>query len=557
MGDHGSGATGSRRSVIGVVPALERRWRTRLLDALEAAYPVRFEGREAGAVRDLDGLLVFGAGAVRAAEHGAQVPTLCAHKDERATRRAREVAFAEHPALPAALRGAHLSEAHAAGVAPLPADGAEVVLATIDGSPAWVRRGCAGGPHDRVALAPAELGPVEVLRTRLAGGRSLAVLALVQFLRDLTAARRWRLPATRAAFVIDDPNLRWPTYGHVSYAELSRSALTSGYHVSIAMVPLDGWPAHPRAVTLFHERREQLSLCIHGNNHYGGELGHQRTSEAQLAQVAQALRRVRAFERRTALRIDRVMVPPHERMSTGAAGAMLACGYEAVAGTRTFPWLEQASSPDVPWLTRPDDADVLTGWGSAVLMPGGLPMLVRMPFEDAREEIVIRAFLGQPVVLYGHHDLLEHGPEGLQRAAAAINRLGDTHWSSLGGIARGAVESRRSGAVLELRMLGRRVEVDVPAWATEVRIDTSDLSLPEQANVLARASGSEWQVTRATAEAGLAVSGPCRLELSLERAVDPDLVPTPRRRLAPVARRLGAELRPRTRQLAGRRRGSP
>jgi hypothetical protein len=49
------------RAVVGVVPPLERRRRARLFDALEAAYPIRFEARDPESLRGIDGLVVFGA----------------------------------------------------------------------------------------------------------------------------------------------------------------------------------------------------------------------------------------------------------------------------------------------------------------------------------------------------------------------------------------------------------------------------------------------------------------------------------------------------------------
>ncbi|HVR04621.1 MAG TPA: hypothetical protein VMS02_01180, partial [Solirubrobacteraceae bacterium] len=53
------------------------------------------------------------------------------------------------------------------------------------------------------------------------------------------------------------------------------------------------------------------------------------------------------------------------------------------------------------------------------------------------------AFLGQPLVLYGHHDLLRGGPSDLAAAAAQIDALGDVRWGSLGQIARGLAGNRQ------------------------------------------------------------------------------------------------------------------
>ena len=69
-------------------------------------------------------------------------------------------------------------------------------------------------------------------------------------------------------------------------------------------------------------------------------------------------------------------------------------------------------------------------------MAGGLPVLLRADFAlHPREDLVLRAFLGQPLILYGHHELLREGPSALTEAAAAIDRLGDVRWSSLAEIA--------------------------------------------------------------------------------------------------------------------------
>ena len=50
-----------------------------------------------------------------------------------------------------------------------------------------------------------------------------------------------------AAFLVDDPNLHWTSYGHLSYPEIVRHANEHDYHVAMAMVPIDTGAAHPAA----------------------------------------------------------------------------------------------------------------------------------------------------------------------------------------------------------------------------------------------------------------------------------------------------------------------
>ena len=531
-------------AVIGVAPAVECRHRARLFAALEAAYPVRFTAAETIDHSELDGLLTFGE--VTAA--GSGPPCLAFATNERATAAARSLTFATNPAPAEALRGARLSERHGDGVPAVAVGARDEVIARLDGAPAWVS--APGRSRQTVAIAPDELCADEVLRNRLRPGRSLAMLALVQFIRQVAGARLWALPPTRAAFVIDDPNLRAAGYGHLDYDQVLASARRHGYHVSMAMVPLDAGrgSASSRAAELFRDGSAYLSLCIHGNDHDGGELGRPGSEAQALPVVAQAMRRIEAFEQRTGVPVDRVMVAPHERMSRGTVDALRACGYEAFSGARPYPWI--TASPDLDWLTRPPASGPLPGWGSSELMPGGFPLLMRMDFGHSREELVIRAFLGQPVIVYGHHDVFAHGTGVLESFAQEINGLGAVRWSCPSGIARAAVETRRHHDTLDVRMLGRRVCLEVPAGVAEVRVDATRVEPSERESLLAADEAGEIDLgphPTATIPA-TDPTRPTRLELRLGVSVDARSVSAPPRRLLPVARRVATRWRDRPRR---------
>ena len=70
----------------------------------------------------------------------------------------------------------------------------------------------------------------------------------------------WVSPPVRACFLFDDPNLHRPTYGYVRYHDLVEEADRHDYHVSFAMIPLDGWFTHHATARLFRERSDRLSL---------------------------------------------------------------------------------------------------------------------------------------------------------------------------------------------------------------------------------------------------------------------------------------------------------
>jgi len=498
---------------VGIVPTHEYTRRRRLWSALQAAYPVRFEGREPGAVAGLDGLIAIGGSAVSPCD---DIPCLLAEGEERPQTGTPPLPLllSSDPALPPPLAGARLSESRCTALT-RPALEQEVVLATLDGAPAWTRARGGASPTQRIACVPEELGEHEALRERLEPGRCLALLALVQFLRDLTAA-----PASarlHATFLIDDPNLHWRSYGHLRYPELLRDARTHGYHLAVAMVPLDGWLADPRVARLFREGERQLSVCVHGNEHYGPELGRPRTVAEGIALGKRALRRVAAFERRTGVAVDRVMVPPHERISEPMARALVACGFQALSTTRPYPWA--VTSPDRPWLTRPADAGPLAAWRPVDIVAGGLPVLLRADFAlHPREDLVLRAFLGQPLILYGHHELLRDGPDALAQTAAEIDRLGEVHWCSLAEIPRPRVVRGTLGATA----------------ASETTEASGARTTSETTGVSGATATSEaTEVSGATAASEASALGATGLDAST--------IPPLPRRLRPVLRRVAAE----------------
>jgi hypothetical protein len=446
--------TDTRRARIGIFPAGERGARGRLLAALEAAYPVSFEGHDRWA--ELDGLLAIGPDAPPDVPAG--MPCLHAVGEERPGGDIHaEVTLAAHPALAPPLRGASLTDRHCG---PLPAQAlapGQLTLASIGGAPAWVAEG-ADHAHELLAAAPAELAEGESLRERLAPGRCLALLALVRFLQSLSATQpSWASPP-HAAFVLDDPNLHWPTYGHLRYEQLALHAREHGYHVAIAMAPLDGWFAHRGVLRLFREHTGQLSLCIHGNDHLGPELGRIDSNAQGLALARQALARAGAFQRRTGVPFERVMVPPHEQLSEPAARGLRASGFAAVCVSRPYPWITPRSSlPAAALGAGPPERGALAGWVGRELVAGGLPLLLRTGFDAPREDLVLRAFLGQPLILYGHHDLLADGLDVLAEATAAIDALGAVRWCSLATIARaGGAPPPVPAAVLHGDRVSRR-----------------------------------------------------------------------------------------------------
>lgn len=519
---------------VGVHPGAELRRRPRLFAALSEAFPeVRFEAREAGELAGLDALIELGGEAQARSAAAAGLRALAAAGPERESATAATVELASASGLDRRLQGQALPDRFLGGAAALaPGRGAEV-LARLAGAPVWVRE----GRLDLAAVAPLELAEGEPLRDRLGAERSLALLALLELLRELTRETAWQAPPVRATFLLDDPNLHWPSYGFLSLPELGRHAEAHAYHLALAMVPLDARIAHPGAARILRERPE-ISLCVHGNDHFGDELGRAREEDEALALAAQSLRRIAAFERRVEVPVSRVMVPPHEECTEAMAAALARTGFAAISMTRPSPWL---SAPPRHWLTAAEGSGALAGWPPADVTASGLPVLLRHPFSAAHfsaAEVALRAYLDQPLILYGHHDDLADGLEILAERAAAVNRLGAVRWGSLADLAIANARTRLEGDLLRVRPYSRRVCVVVPDGASRAVVEPTW-----------GASGESVETFAGSVPVGepFDVAGLPALDLGLARAdaVSPHGVAPPPRLPWPLLRRLGGETRDR------------
>jgi len=531
--------SGADPIVVGVTPAQQLELRPRLFAALEAALPMRFEPRPPDVFGGLDCLLVLGEGA--AAPAG--LPSLnLASPEPRDPGKALDNVCTTDGGLDSRLRGAALPDEQL-GMAPQQTgsklgDEGATVLAACDGSPTWTR----SGASESALLIPAELGPREALRERLCDRRSAALLPLLHFLRARTEAIRWQPPAARASLLFDDPNLHWPSYGFVKLGELGAHAREHDYHVALATVPLDAWFAHPTALRALRESNGAISLLVHGNDHDGGELGRVASEADAVSLAAQARRRVEAFGRRTGVAVDRVMVPPHEACSQATLSGLRRCGFEAITMTRPYPWVEFEPHS---WLARPEETGALVGWGPAEFVEG-VPVLLRHPIAGrSTAELTLRAFLDQPLILYGHHEDALGGPEALLEAVEEANRIAPARWCSLSEIAATSFETRRDGSRLAIRLLTRKARIKVPAEIEELTVELPAVGIDPDQQMLSVGGKEGNPGEPLTVEPGTSLE----ITLSPRDAIDSAAVPAPRRRPLAVARRLASEGRDRLRPL--------
>jgi hypothetical protein len=513
-----------RETMVAVRPGSALSSHARLFAALEAAFPVTFVPWRATA-READAVVAIGAPGPEL--EGGRAPLLTVGDAVAPGAVAEEVRFTGDPQVDARLRGIALAgQALAADVEH--AGDAERVLASAGSRAVWTRS--PGGRARHQVRAPLlELAPHAVLRDGLSGQGGLALIVLVQFLRELSQTTSFRPPPLRASIIFDDPNLRWRSYGFIDYEGLVRHADAHGYHAAMAMIPLDWWRPHRATAALFRRRSDRVSLVFHGNNHVKRELLRLGDDSRAMALSAQALRRISRFEARYDLRVDRIMTPPHGMCSASVARALGAVGFDALCSIHPLPWTES-----------PPADRLLAGWDPAEFA-GPCAVIPRFPLSCSATDIALRAFLDQPLVLYGHHDDLAQGLELLAEAAARVNRLGDVQWTSLGSIALGNHAIRVEGDTAWVRPYSGRIRVQLPE---RVRA----LALEEPRDVDGSVLG--WSVPSGP-DVPFGVPVPCaggrvvEARLLVADPVDPGDVGAPSWRPWPPLRRVATEARDR------------
>jgi hypothetical protein len=526
----------------------------RLLAALEVAFPVRFEQTETLDPERFDGALAIessvsptGSSAL-AIDPGiltdvpVKIPMLILPAQSEGCREDVQVELAEEMRLASPLRGAAIPESSTPGDHPFEAPPSSRVLASVGRNPVWWQSGDDGHPLFLSAYPPAQLHEGGTLREQLRAGRFMGLLPLVHFLRVLLGERGWTPPPLRASFVIDDPNLHWPSYGFLRYRQLIDHASRHGYHVGFATVPLDGRLVNPRAAALLRENPSALSLLMHGNDHTSRELGRLGSDADAEATIAQALRRIAALERRSGVAVERVMAPPHGACSEPALRAMFRLGLVAACISRPYPWRDGLPAPTP-----------LVGWHPAELVGGGLPVLPRYPLSSPREDLVFRALLGQPLILYGHHGDFADGLDLLAEAAGYVNRLGDVRWAPLDEIARHNYSTRQVGEALHLGMYARRIAVEVPDGVRALNVQIQEPLGGSASHRLAHSGGSaELTFGEGLGRARLTLDeAPTTIELALpaDRPLAPSAIAVPGFRPWPAIRRIAVETRDRVQPL--------
>jgi hypothetical protein len=450
-----------------VDPPAYRANNERLFMALEALFPADFLGK-GSSDHAADAVLLVGAArahAVVASDHGLPCLAVPAEPDTNEAPRARSVRFSGSDAAPRLLRHRLMWERRSpAPGAPVPADSGEVVIATCNGDPAWIRRpaSAGAGAMDLTSVALPRLSPERLLSQCFNREQFLGVLPILNFLKTICAESEWSIPPLRASLVFDDVNLRWSTYGCLNFRALAESARERGYHAGLAVIPLDAGSVQQETAALFRERSDQLSILIHGNKHLKFELVRDRPALERIAILAEARQRMSNLAKMHRLSVCAVAEPPYGIFRSNYVQALAALQYEAVLCTfRQFLQCNPASAQSPSF-----------GLDAVECMPSGLAMIPRIPAAAGWEtESVLAAFLGQPVVIAGHHFDADRKLSFVEQLVDQVNGLGPVNWSNLSDVAASRFVWRKEGATVRIRAFSRRIVASIPDGVNAVVVE--------------------------------------------------------------------------------------
>jgi hypothetical protein len=519
------------RKRIAVFPASKRESEGRLLASLAELYPVDFVGEHEIGLQRMDAAIFFPeAGGLSQAVFERGVSSfrfVCGGRGIPLAPKT-SVVFSPNAVLHPALRNAQIPVGCDTSVAELSACDGDVPLAQHGSAKFWQFRVEGKAELHTNAVTPPELrGEQFLLWSWLRPDNWAALLPLMHFLRRVTEAADWSPAPTQACFMFDDPNLHSVRYGYLDFPQVAHECLTHKYHVAVATVPLDTWYAAPAAVGLFRRNRESLSLLIHGNDHVANELGRERSPDEALRLLAQALKRVDRFERRTGLRVGTVIAPPHGGCSESMLAQMLCLPFEGVC--TSVGSLVHSYKGNLP---------LHFGLSPVSFLAGGFPMLRRWDLHYGLAPLRLAAFLGQPIIPYGHHQDCADGLKNLAEIAETVNSWGPTTWTDPESILRGHYRTKRDGELLHVQMWSRHVHVRVPEGISNVMVH---VPFRDDACRVREETGGRSVVDVEACAAGVPVrvAQSRVLDLSIQSScsVEPSSVGRPRHRVWPVMRR--------------------
>lgn len=293
--------------------------------------------------------------------------------------------------------------------------GGVVPLATLEDMPFWTF--VQQGRCTTFLLACSAIADIqEQVNAVDAAAYFSRLLPAAMFIRWAFKDRCWHGRNRFANFIMDDPPLK-PSYGYLNYRDLVSKMDAYNFATTIAFIPWNHWRTDKRVATLFRERPDRLSLCVHGCDHTGSEFS--STDLALLnSKVRLASARMDNLDWQNGLTYSKTMVFPQGRFSTEALTALKANNYLGAVNSSPLPHADNGSLTVADFMAP------------AITQQGGFPVFLRR-YPGRLEQFAFDLFFGRPVLVVEHHAYLKDGGTRLAEFIARLNSLEKLQWNSL------------------------------------------------------------------------------------------------------------------------------
>lgn len=248
------------------------------------------------------------------------------------------------------------------------------------------------------------------------------LLPAAMFLKSVFERHCWNSRHRFANLIIDDPLLK-ETYGFLNYRDLLAKMDQSNFSTTIAFIPWNYKRTQAPIASLFCERSDRLSVCVHGCDHTGSEFA-ATDMERLNAKVRLASHRMRNHECSTGVAHSQTMVFPQGRFSSQALKALQCNNYLAAINSTAVLMNSDADHK----LTIADWLDAaITGYE-------GFPLFLRRP-PRKREDFAFDLFLGKPLLVVAHHTAFKDDGKAILEFIQKLNSLNTViEWRGLNDI---------------------------------------------------------------------------------------------------------------------------
>ena len=297
--------------------------------------------------------------------------------------------------------------------------------------------------------------------------------ALIIFLNNSFRDRRWKMDSSMANLTIDDPWLR-KSYGYINYKNLLNEMKIHNFHTTIGFIPWNFDRNEDSVVSLFIKNPERYSIVIHGNNHDHREFFNQKNKDEknksknlkveQEKDIKQAIARMRIMKNNTGLDYGKVMIFPHSIGPIGTLEILDSYGFIGTINENNIPTgIPDSKNNDLCLRNFNNDyANFLS------IKRYSIRKWTKFKNEQYRKinnniktAFIIDLFLGNPIFLYGHHDIFQDGIDGFSQIAKDINEIDkNIQWMSLENITKRMYYSKKiNESKSQILMLGNMIEI--------------------------------------------------------------------------------------------------